>query len=223
MPKDMSALKKKSQKKKQTDKQDGDLLGELITAALAGDFLRRPAFMEALEKSGLVEYLTEVYRAQQIAKTEWIYHGGRWVKEEWEVEIEDVTRRFRENLPAALFAGSLINAVQVSSCGKAWATISKGTIRRLAEFHFLRKGRQFVLDGRGRKPKVEFHDVYRAILKRGADASRKGVAFDLGISEKTLDNWRKDNKQPSWKAVVKYVLEVEERVNERHGRNKLSD
>lgn len=212
MPKKTPTRKRKSRKKKQSDGQDEYIAGELITAVCSGDYLRRLAFMEVLEKSGLVEHLTELYKAHQIYKTEWIYHQGTWTREKWEAEIEDTTRRFKENLPAGLFAGALIIATQVSASGSAWAPVHKNTIRRLAEHQFLSKGKQLMVDGRGRKSKITSYDVYSAILKRGADASRKGVAFDLGVSEKTLDNWRREKDFPSWKAAIKNAFEVQEKT-----------
>lgn len=222
MSKKAPISKSKIQKRTKIDnKEEAHLLGELLTSVCSGEYLRRPAFVEALEKSGLVEYLTEAYKAQQIDSTEWIHLDGTWAKEKWEAEIKGTTERFKENLPAALFAAALIIATQASSSGSAWASVHKRTFRRLAEFHFLSKGRQLMVDGRGRKPKIEYSDIYSAIIKRGADASRKGVAFDLGVSEKTLNNWRIDRGYSSWKDVVKYVLEVESKTKKRHKRNNL--
>lgn len=224
MPTKARARKSKPQKKTKIDKdKDAALMGELLTAVCSGDYLRRPAFYEALDKSRLVEYLTETYKAHQVYQTEWLYLEGSWTKEKWDAEIEGTTRQFKENLPAALFAAALIIATQACSSGSAWASVHKNTIRRLAEFHFLSKGKQLVVDGRGRKPKIEYGDIYTAIVKRGADASRKGVAFDLGISEKTLNNWRIEQGYSSWKAAVEYFLKREERIQEWKRRNKLLD
>lgn len=222
MPKKSPATKKSPRKKIKVEEFDGDISGALITASCSADFLRGPAFMEALERSGLVESLTEVFKAQQMAETAWLHIRDNWSKERWDAEIEESAKRFKESIPAGLFAGALIIATQVCASGHVWNSVHKNTIRHLAEYHFLTKRRRSMVDGRGRKPKVKAGDVYSAIVSRGADASRKGVAFDLGISEKALDNWRKLRRHPTWKAAVKYALEQEERINRRLRRNKLS-
>jgi hypothetical protein len=227
MPKPKKALtrKNKSQKKPKVDEdEDAYIAGELLTAAVGGDNLRRQEVMEDLKKSKVVERIAATYKALQIRRSEWLHTEGSWTKERWEAEIDDLTAQLKEELPEALYLGALIAAAQIGSGRLGRVTIRRNIIRRIIEWQFVRKRKRLMEDGRGRKSKVGSGDIYLAIIDRGADASRKGVAFDLNVSEKTLDNWRREKGFSSWKEAVQNYVELHKKDEERRReREKLFD
>jgi len=193
----------KSRKKKQKDADDGSPSEWAMLAAAYGDYLRRSTFIKALEKSKLVEYATEVYRAQIIFETDVFVKWGAILQKRRDRKVSRATEQFKDKLPEALYAAALIIAAQASK-----SSANKRDIRGLADWLFIGKGKQSLTDGRGRKPKIDTPSVYKAVVARGADASRKGVAFDLGVSEKSLNDWRIAEQYPTWKAAVAGILEL---------------
>lgn len=213
MPKKASARKSKTRKKPQIDEKGLPGRWE-IAAMLCKPFLGHSEFIEALEKSKLVEHATEAYKTRQLSQCRFLLHMGM-DKQEWGTAIDEAVKQYKDTLPRALYAAALITASQTSPFISRHF-MEKSFIRGLANWLFVESREQeaLLIDGRGRKSKIETYKVYEAIFNRGADASRKSVAFDLRVSEKTLDNWRKAQRFPTWKAAVKYAFVFKKKLSD---------
>jgi hypothetical protein len=214
MPKKASARKGKARKKRQTDDNAGLASRWEVAAIVCKSFLPSKKFIEVLEKSNLVEDATEAFKTYHLKKDSFLLQLGM-DKQEWDAGIDLAVEQFKNNLPKVLHAAAVINASQASPFISRHFS-EKSFIRGLANWYFVESREQeaLLVDGRGRKSKIETHKVYEAILKRGEDASRKGVAYDLGVSEKALNDWRRNQKYPSWKAAVEKVLAMRKKLTD---------
>lgn len=181
MPKNAPARKSKPRKKTKAANKEGTPNQSEFSAAVCRSFIPRLKFMEALEKSDLVDDATDVFKSYHIVKAHFLLKLGM-DKQEWDARIDLAVEQFKENLPKALYSAAVITASQTSPfISKHFS--EKSFIRRLAAWLFVESSEQeaLLIDGRGRKSKIKTHLVYEAIFNRGADASRKSVAFDYGF------------------------------------------